>query len=292
MRTKLLPKIVVLLLCVGIAGCKSGTKKGDEEGKNDTMETARDTSQAVDVKETGKTSILLPSPLQIATIFQESGLSFISGLTNATESAPDYISRTSKLMNLGVYSADLSYCILNDQSQKASKYLKTVRELSQEVGMAGVFNSNKLFKRFEKNLDNRDSVLNIMVEIQENIDSYLNQNQQQDKSMVIFTGAWIEGMYIGMKAIENQDNKTLTVRLIEQLTILEDLVRNLKSKADKSPEMDKVIGQLESLDNEFKAFVEEKRKEEKPEKEISITYEDLEDITGQIEKVRNNIVEV
>lgn len=292
MKTQLFTKYFAMLICISFMGCQSGNQDSEETEEKDTASMTKDTvgtKQGMDKDQSS--SLILPSPLQIATIFKESGLSYMNGVPNDPDNASNYISSSKRLMNLGIYSADLSYCILNEQSQQAGQYLNTVRSLAKKVGMAGVFESEKMFEKFEQNLGNRDSAMKIMTRIQQNIDTYLNENDQADKSMTIFTGAWVEGMYIGVKAIENNDNQTLTTRLIEQLTLLEDVLDKLNDQSGHSESMKNVITQLEDLDSKFQDFVKEKRQQMDSESGVSVEYKEMKSLAEQIKKIRNQMVE-
>lgn len=293
MKTQRFTKYLAILICFSFFSCQSGDgdQGNEDEGKTDTAQAAKDTAQSSKKMEEAETSsLLLPSPLQIATVFQETGLSYMEGIAHDPDKASEYISSSKRLMNLGVYSADLSYCVLNEQSQKAGKYLKTIQGLAEKVGITGVFDSEKIFDRFEKNLDNRDSALDMMTNIQQNIDNYLNANQQSTKSMVIFTGAWVEGMYIGVRAIENKDNPALTARLIEQLTLLDNVVSKLNKQSGHSKSMKKLIGQMEKLNSKFQSFVAEKKKQKQEKDEIVIDFEEIESIANKIMEIRSQIV--
>ncbi len=285
-------KYLAIILCISFFSCQSGQEGEDNQDGADTSEATEDTTQASNKMEKSETSssLLLPSPLQVATIFQETGLSYMEGITHNPDKASEYISSTKRLMNLGVYSADLSYCMLNEQSQEASKYLKTIQGLANKVGIAGVFKSEEVFNRFEENLDNRDSALEIMTKIQQNIDNYLNTSDQSTKSMVIFTGAWVEGMYIGFSAVENKDNPALTARLIEQLTLLENVVNKLNNQQGHSKMMKDVIEQLEKLNSDFKSFVAEKRKEKQGDGDISVEYKEIESVANKVKEIRKQII--
>src|SRR5690606_330739 len=109
-----------------------------------------------------------------------------------------YVSKNTQLLNLGVYTSDLCYAVLNNQSQLSMEYFKAVKSLSEQVGMASIFSSGPLFERFEKNIGNRDSVIFIMADLQEQTDLYVKRSDQEHLAMVIFAGAWAEGMYIGL----------------------------------------------------------------------------------------------
>ncbi|MGZ4049234.1 MAG: hypothetical protein ACXVNN_07720, partial [Bacteroidia bacterium] len=74
--------------------------------------------------ETPEVTYSLPSPLQIASIFKKSGLKYKDGITSKLMDPSKYTTNLSKALNLGVYSADLSYTVLNKQNQEAMNYMK------------------------------------------------------------------------------------------------------------------------------------------------------------------------
>ncbi len=291
MKGKLLNTAMFLILVFGIAGCQSGNNQEGDQEKSDTAKNVQDTTKTTDQDNEGVATLLSPSPIQIASIFHQAGLSYVSGVTHKPEKASEYISRSARLLNIGVYSSDFSYCILNDQSQKAGKYLKTIKKLTEKVGMTGVFKSNRYFERFEQNTGNQDSIIGIMEEVQVSIDAYIQKNELQDQSTVIFAGSWVEAMHIGMKAIENNDNQKLKFRVVEQLTILENLLSNLKAQSNKSAELKELIVQLEKLNERFDAFVKGKKQASKADQEISIEFKELEGLSKEIEGIRKHIIQ-
>src|SRR5690554_6238280 len=102
------------------------------ESNNENVTTEEELVEEV-AKEEESMSYLLPSPLQIAEIFKNSGLTYIGDLTNSTELASSYNTKYSQKLNFGVYSADMAYCIINNQTQSAINYLSTLRELSEKM---------------------------------------------------------------------------------------------------------------------------------------------------------------
>lgn len=190
---------------------------------------------------------IIPSALQISTIFKSSGLTYREGLTNSPDRTSDYYSKFEKLLNFGGYSADLFYCVLNDQSQLSIKYLKSIRQLADETGLSGIFNTGPIFERFESNIGNKDSVVNILLEFQEKTDVLIAENNEEHTAMIIFTGAWIEGIYIGLDAAVTNKNEALRERLMEQMTILPNLISGLDYQPNKTPEMDNLKGKLKAI---------------------------------------------
>ena len=89
-----------------IVACSNETPKDE----NLTTTTTVDSSNT-DSEESPEVSYSLPSPLQIASIFKKSGLKYKDGITSSLKDPSKYTTNLSKALNLGVYSADLSYCV-------------------------------------------------------------------------------------------------------------------------------------------------------------------------------------
>ena len=105
----------VMLIATGmlLASCGNETSKEDSVTEADTVATETATVEVEDV------SYSLPSPLQIASIFKKSGLKYKDGITSTLKDPSKYTTNLSKALNLGIYSADLSYTVLNKQNQEA-----------------------------------------------------------------------------------------------------------------------------------------------------------------------------
>lgn len=212
-----------VIIATGISACSS-----DQNHKDTDDQTTEDSTQVEDVTEASEApNYSLPSPLQIASIFKRSGLTYVDGLTNDVANSSNYSSNHSKSLNLGVYSSDLAYVVLNKQTQNAINYLKASKELANQIGIGSIFETNNLSTRFEANLSNEDSLASIITELQMESDFFLEDNEMQSTSAVIFAGAWVESMYIGAKVHESSKNEKVITRLIEQMTILDNLLKVL-----------------------------------------------------------------
>ena len=208
----------------------------------------------VEIENDEDADFIIPSALQIHTIFKTSGLKYIDGIANAPENTSKYLSKFEKLLNFGVYSADMFYCVLNNQTQLSTQYLKSIRTLSDETGMSSIFNSGPILERFEANIGNKDSVLSIMLEFHEKTDILIAENNEEHTAMVIFTGAWLEGMYIGLDAARNGENEILRERLIEQMTIIPNLIKGLKIQPNKNDQTEALLAQVVALSDYFNSI--------------------------------------
>ncbi len=167
--------------------------------------------------------------------------------------------------------------------------MKTVKVLAEEVGFNEVYASDKMFERFEKNLGNQDEILSILIDIQEKTDAYIEDNEQQDEALMIFTGAWVEGMYLGVNAMPTKEKSKITIRIIEQMTVLDNMLVGLKRINRKSPELIEVGKALESL-YRFYNNLPEVKDYDGPLSQMDIEYSNLNEMADRITTIRELIV--
>jgi len=239
-------------------------------------------------------SYTLPSPLQIAFIFKQAGLSYQADLTNKPENINNYVSKYNQKLNFGVYAADLAYCVLNNQSQQAIFYLKNLGQMSEKLWMSNIFQTSNVLNRFEKNIGNEDSLATVIADMQLSMDNYLEENGIGENGSIIFAGAWIESMYIGSKVIEKSNNEKLISRLAEQSIILNNLIKLLnKNNATEAAEL---IKDLESLNKHFDKFLKSNEPEinedeaEEEETVYAFTKQEIDSFTKEIEAIRKKII--
>ncbi|MBN8703490.1 MAG: hypothetical protein J0M08_10520 [Bacteroidetes bacterium] len=239
-RTALVASVLTIYSCGG----------GEPKESPDTAPTTDSTEVQAEVESEAPT-YPLPSPLQIASIFKKSGLKYFEGLTNPTSNISKYSSNTSKSINLGVYSADMAYAALNKQNQATIDYLKASRQLADQMGMGSIFETNNLFKRFEKNVSNEDSLASIIAELQMETDMYLEDNEREHVSAIVFAGAWTESMYIGSKVYEKNKDAKITARIVEQMTILTNIIHVLKSYEAKDNTITSIVTDLSLIKDTY-----------------------------------------
>lgn len=275
-----------LLVAAGMLITACGSAPKEEEVS------AVDTTQT-EMEQTLEASYLLPSPLQIANIFKKSGLKYKDGVTSNLKDPAKYTTNLSKAINLGVYSADLSYCVLNKQNQEAMNYMKLCRTMADNLGMGSVFEQGNLMKRFEKNLGNEDSLTSIIGELQMVTDEYLDGNQQQHITSIVFAGAWIESMYVGSKSYEKGKDQSLNNKLAEQMNILGTIINALKEQEQKDASISGFIADLQSIKDiydKLPSVVNNPTAVEDTEKELSLTEDEVSSLTKKIEEVRTKFI--
>lgn len=272
------------LLCSFFLACAEAPKK--EEKEETTSEIMEEEVETESMSMEEDNSFMLPSPIQIAAIFNRAGLGYESNLTNPVSNLSKYNTKTSKYLNFGVYSADLAYVVLNRQQQESIDYLNTVKNLSESIGMPSIFGSGTLMS-FEKNINNQDTVLAILTTIKSRTDEYLRANAEESKEAVFFAGAWVEGMYLG--ANSSSDMKKVTPKLIEQMTILKNIIKALKVQRDQSLDLNFLITGLEDLHTTFEGLKSGKQNNT-DRNEFTLTPEELKTLTSKITDLRTRII--
>lgn len=196
----------------------------------------------------------VPSPMEMASILKKTGASYNMNLLNDVKKVHDYTTSSKQALNLGVYGADLSYASIFNQNQESIIYLSCTKKLADKLGVTKAFDDNTI-ARMEANVENRDSLLNIVSETYYILDSYLKENGRDNISAMVIAGGWIEGLYLAttIATQEQEPNEQLFNRVAEQkisLGNLQDLVQAYNS--DNS--LESVIADLNALEAAFSSI--------------------------------------
>lgn len=222
----------------------------------------------------------IPSP---ATSMQEMsawGISYDNSILNNPKNTSKYTTEFQRAFNLGVYNIDMCYAMANDKGEDVLKYMKNVVTMSDNMGLKGAVNG-MIGKRAENNLGNRDSLFKILDEIFVKSDDYLRTNERVFTAATIFTGGWLESLYItcqtGMKgdaAVKTKVNN----QLWEQRFHLGNIVTMLNDHKDKKEAAD-LIAFLKPIHEEISAVKQPK----------DLTDEKFNSISSKIISLRNSL---
>jgi len=233
MRFGNLNKIFILLfLILFFCNCKQGTNQKESSNYNNFVTSNKNIAGAQKVK---KLFYNVPSPLEMASILSKAGVVYKPELLNKPENKSKYLTISQLALNFGVYGADLSFARLMDKVQEAIKYLSIIRKISDDLGIPqdqGEYTINRL----EENIENRDSVLQIISDTYYSTDSYLKNNERADAAAMIVLGGWIEAIYIATNVIDEKNpDKDILNCIAEQkfsLNNLIDLINEYKTNKD------------------------------------------------------------
>ncbi|MFW6202716.1 MAG: hypothetical protein ACOC30_00295, partial [Marinilabilia sp.] len=162
-------------------GCKSGSEQKDSQES----ETEEEIEESVPVEERliedfQKSKMIfysLPSPLETAMLIKRTGAGFDPDILNPLENRSRYNTNFKMALNLGIYSADMSYASLFDQTQITIEYMGNARELADELGIMEAVDEETI-QELEENMNNREVVMNIISETFMNSNAYLSENNR------------------------------------------------------------------------------------------------------------------
>ena len=252
-------KLVLNLLTVASVSLMLSCGGGNQDETNelnvvDTTSTETD-EEFADLFESPDEDYHLPSPLQVASIFKKSGLDYNSDATSKTESMETYTSELKQMLNFGVYSADMAYCVLNEQSNEGRRYLQVITDLAEKIGMEAVFENKDLMDRFDKNIEDKDSIEVLMIDIHDRTETYMDANEMQHQQAIHFAGAWTEGMYLGVYDFENNPEKEgVGSKIAEQMSILTNIVKGLSDPKNDGMDIEWLITDMENIQKTFDEF--------------------------------------
>jgi len=305
-----LPKSL-FLLCLGVFILSFSACKKDKKQK----ETAKESEETVtvdtidkklvkDVKAVKEMFYSMPSPLEVAMILKQAGKDYNPEILNSTENTSKYVTNKRMAINLGVYTTDLSYSSLYDQTQTTIDYINASKEMAEGLGMLHAINE-KTIQRLEANVNNRDVILDIISETIMNSSSFFKENDRQAISTIVLVGGWVEGLYIATNLVgdhptQNQiDNSELIARIADQKLALNTIMKLLeKNKDDKN--IQSVMVQIKDLKETYDKIEITSSKvvpvtdEEtnvttlKSETTLSMTPETYKELKKRIEVIRKN----
>ncbi|TND10051.1 MAG: hypothetical protein FD123_733 [Bacteroidetes bacterium] len=286
MTLVLLPCLMLLAACSG----DSGKPAGDSAKPKDSTDL---TTDDMDDDSDDAVSYTLPSPLQVAALFKKSGLKYLPGVGHDAASSSKYSTRFQRAQNMGVYSADMAYCVMNKQNNEAVKYMKVVKECATAVDLGKIFENNGLYERFNKNLDNEDSLRGVIADIQMETDMLMAQNDQKQLYGIIYSGAWVESMYIGAQVYKKSPDEKIVPKLLEQMTILSSIIKELKVNESKDAGIPTLLADFSALQTIYENIPAIKTIKESDDVDfnaVKVSKEDLDQLIQKIEQLRSKIV--
>lgn len=285
-------KSFLLISASGIllTACSGEPKTNDAE----LLVKADSAIEAVVAEELKEVNYTLPSPLQLAAIFKKSGLKYVDGITNSPKNVAKYNhSAFNRALNLGVYSSDLAYTLLNKQFDASKNYLKACQEIGNGLGIKKAFELNNLGERFSKNIGKEDSLLEIISEIQMQSDIILEEHNQKHITAIAFAGAWFESIYIAGKVYTADKNKNVCISLMEQFMIAENIIKALKANTEKEPECELLCDDINSILSLFKNSAAIKNADPNSDLDFSkmtLSDQEFNALDKKINEIRTNIV--
>ncbi len=242
--------VVILFLVASITGCGPKDKKSADE--QDKIDLEGENLQVLDdIKQAEKIFNSLPSPLESAMLIKSAGARFDKAYLNPVDNTSKYATNKSMALNLGIYTCDLSFASLYDQTEIIISYMNAAKKMADGLGILDAIDQEAI-ERLEENINNTDVIMEIVSETFLNSNSYLEDNDQPAIATIVLVGGWIEGLYIATQLVDMSDfdgNKLVSTIIDQKLSIgiLFDL---LKDNAG-HPSIDELIVQIDGIRKVF-----------------------------------------
>ncbi len=272
--------VVVVSIFSLLVSCNNDTDKKNDS-KEDTIVVSKDLEEAKQI------FYSLPSPMEVASILVENEKeAFNEKILNPVSNAVNYNTNKSMALNLGVYSADLSYASLFEQNQVVINYMATSKKIATQLGIFEAFKEETI-KELESNINNKDAIINIISETFMDSDAYLSENNRGEIAAMIIVGGWIEGMYIAVELSQHKvdKNKKLVSRILEQQLSLSLMVSFLETYA-KSQTMKELCDDIKKLNDTFMNVTTEVAENG----DLIVKQDDYAKICTELVKLRNKFV--
>jgi hypothetical protein len=241
--------ILVLLFAGIVIGCKSGGGKATKEEVKIVI--PKDTAVYREIQKAQKIFHALPSPLESAMLIKSTGARFDADLLNKIGNADSYVTNKSMALNLGIYTCDLSFASLYEQTQLIINYMNAAKKMADGLGILKTIDQQTI-DRLEENINNSEVIMEIVSDTFMNSNSYLEDNGQSAIAAIVLVGGWFEGLYISTQLVDmkNFNGNKLVGRIIDQkltINIIMDLLESNKG----NPLIDELIIQVKKLKSVF-----------------------------------------
>lgn len=225
--------LLFLMLGMILTGCNLGTKSEGESSGDFEASGTLDPETQEQLNTAKRIFYSLPSPLETAMLIKNAGAEYNEELMNPTSNTSRYITSKSKALNLGIYSTDLSYASLFDQSQATLDYIGAAKEMADGLNILDAIDEETV-NQLEEQINNRDAIIDIISETLMNSNSFLKENNLEGTASVVLVGGWVEGLYIATNLVnENQlDGSKLVERIVDQKLSLDIMISLLESSPE------------------------------------------------------------
>lgn len=239
--------VFAVIFCMTSCGGGSSTSESEKETEASEEFDAAKTEIISDIDKMIKD---LPPPSEVPYLLMATGSDFDPTVVNSLDKLDSYATPSSKAaLNLGVYTTDVGYLASYEKAQLSLDYVSACQKLAEDLGIASAMDI-ELIGRFERNINNKDSLKILVDEVIARTGDRLDAMDRMSVVGLVLAGTYIEGLYISNILIQNYPNdlpeetRTLILEpmikiVIDQKVALDDLM-NVLNKLDESQDIQNV----------------------------------------------------
>jgi hypothetical protein len=144
----------------------------------------------------------------------------------------------------------MGYINVYDKTMYSLACISAIKKLSDAIQVGQFFDFEAL-QRLSKNSNNVDSLQYISINSFNKMDAYLRSQNRGELSVLIVSGAWLEGLHVATQTMKAKSNDELREKIGEQKIVLESLMKIL-NMCDQIPHFKKIIAGYNKLNEAFK----------------------------------------
>lgn len=277
---KTINKSLMLPLAFASMLMASCTQTGNNSTQTNTQEKLSENQQEV-FNQAKAVFYSLPSPVETATTIESLGVKFNGEILHNAANVDKYNTTSAQAMNLGIYSADLSFCALYEQNQSVIDYLASVKKLAEQLGIVGFFNDSTI-STIQDNINNKNKIVGIVTDSYNRSTNFLEEQERSEIASTVIVGGWLESLYITVKVLNDVDyskhSDEIKEIIINQKYTLEDLLGMLSLFHN-----DNNVAKLETTMMELKAKFDKMGD--------NITPETIKEIETSVDEIRAGLIQ-
>jgi len=237
---------LAILSALILTNCKSGGRSSKKEADSLNI-TGANTAVYGDIKKAETIFYTLPSPLESAMLIKSAGALFDDQILNPVDNTKNYNTNRSMALNLGIYTCDLSFVSLYDQTQLIIDYMNAAKKMADGLGILDAIQQEDLDK-LEENIHNTEVIMDVVSQTYMNSNSYLEDNGQPAIAAIVLAGGWMEGLYVSTRLVDMKDfnGNKLVGRIIDQKLSIDILISLLNSSKG-NPAIDELLEQVKKV---------------------------------------------
>jgi hypothetical protein len=229
---------------MGLASCKS-----NDGPAMPAEEVIKDSAKAVTVTNLDLLLTNIPSPSDISKELAKEGVQLNKGILNTPDKGSSYSGTFQQAVNMGIYGADMGYVASYGQMQDATAYIVQVAKLAGALGVTSAYDQ-KLMDQFKTATTNKDSLSVVIQAAFDRAQKELYSNKRAATSTLIFSGGWIEGLYIATNMVKdekNDKNKELYGKIWSHVFAFSYLQKTLTDYKASNPDCANMLNMLQPL---------------------------------------------
>ncbi len=158
-------------------------------------------------------------------------------------------------LNLGIYTTDLSFASLFDQTQTSIRYMNAAKRMADGLGILDAIDNNTI-EMLEENINNRDRIMDIISETFMNSSSFLTENERPALACIVLVGGWVEGLYIASSIVgdANIEGNKLVERIVDQKLSF-DIVMHLLEDNKDNIDVAEILTEISDLKSTFDKII-------------------------------------